>query len=302
MEKIRLSLSEINPYVRTANFSSVNRNKDFTGCMAYDCRLIYIYSGKGIIKLNDRPYPAEKGCLFLWQAGVAYDFISEADSSIRLVNLNFDFVRKFDHIKTYRSSSKYLSILEKCNRESFDPKKALASYDFGDFPLFNAPVAVSCMQKSEDSLSAIVREFNIREPGFELVITSLITGILSEVVRRSLRNRETSGNNRRINEILDYIHMSYDEKLDNSSLAKRFSYHPVYLNRIMAKHTGKPLHSYITEYRITKALGLLQSSGKSIKEIAADVGFDNSNYFSKCFKRITGISPSQYIRNSTDNL
>ncbi|HHU18862.1 MAG TPA: helix-turn-helix transcriptional regulator [Bacilli bacterium] len=51
---------------------------------------------------------------------------------------------------------------------------------------------------------------------------------------------------------------------------------------------------FLTECRIEKAKELIQNPEKSIKEISYDVGYHDPNYFSKVFKKTTGISPMTF--------
>jgi AraC-like DNA-binding protein len=62
----------------------------------------------------------------------------------------------------------------------------------------------------------------------------------------------------------------------------------------MALHTGKPLHQYIIDYRLTRAAGMMRTSGKTITEIAASVGYRDVSYFSRAFKSRFGKSPIRY--------
>ena len=55
--------------------------------------------------------------------------------------------------------------------------------------------------------------------------------------------------------------------------------------------------TYITKYRISTALSLLQNTTLSITEIALSVGFNSSSYFSKIFREYMGSTPLQYRKN-----
>jgi YesN/AraC family two-component response regulator len=98
----------------------------------------------------------------------------------------------------------------------------------------------------------------------------------------------------RIDLLLDYIHTNYDQPLSNDKIGKRFNFHPNYINKLMVLHTGTSLHQYLINFRLSKAANMLQSSSKSISEIAYSVGYKDINYFSKAFKNKYGESPSSF--------
>ena len=54
--------------------------------------------------------------------------------------------------------------------------------------------------------------------------------------------------------------------------------------------------TYITKYRISTALSLLQNTALSVTEIALSTGFNSSSYFSKVFREYMGITPLQYLK------
>lgn len=97
-----------------------------------------------------------------------------------------------------------------------------------------------------------------------------------------------------IDKINQYIHDHYSEDIDRNKIAGEFYLTPEYLAKLYKKRTGITLKTYINEYRIEKAKELLRTGDKSISEIAESVGFDNFSYFSTLFKKITGVSPTDY--------
>ena len=58
-----------------------------------------------------------------------------------------------------------------------------------------------------------------------------------------------------------------------------------------------PFSTYLTTSRMTRAKELLAGTDRPITEIAFDVGYNDSNYFSTAFRKHEGISPSQYRKN-----
>jgi len=84
---------------------------------------------------------------------------------------------------------------------------------------------------------------------------------------------------------------------------KKLGYHPDYFRRCFKTVTGITPLAYITKLRINQAKILLeQSSFISIANIASNCGFCDSFYFSTCFKRHIGKSPSEYRKSYFSNL
>ncbi|HVS95226.1 MAG TPA: nickel-binding protein [Puia sp.] len=67
------------------------------------------------------------------------------------------------------------------------------------------------------------------------------------------------------------------------------------LYRKMMSLTGKSPNSFIKEYRLNEALALLNKKVKNVSEIAFETGFNSPSYFSKCFQKQYGRSPSDYL-------
>lgn len=93
-----------------------------------------------------------------------------------------------------------------------------------------------------------------------------------------------------------YMKEHYREPINTKSIAEKFGFTPAYLSKIFREYKSITPADYIIQLRIEKAKELLSSSSNcKIKDVAAFVGYDDSLYFSKVFKKITGISPRQYM-------
>jgi len=68
---------------------------------------------------------------------------------------------------------------------------------------------------------------------------------------------------------------NYNESLTNHIVSELFNIHPNYINDQMVMHTGLSLHKYIISLRISKAIGMLETTNMQITEIAYNVEFKN---------------------------
>ncbi|MNJ47324.1 HTH-type transcriptional regulator YesS [compost metagenome] len=69
---------------------------------------------------------------------------------------------------------------------------------------------------------------------------------------------------------------------------------PYYFSKLFKMHTGENFIDYVTRLRIDEAKKLIVERRLSLKEICFEVGYKDPNYFSRVFKKMTGITPSEY--------
>lgn len=98
--------------------------------------------------------------------------------------------------------------------------------------------------------------------------------------------------------IHDFIQANYSGPVSSRTIAEHFGYHPVYLERYYRKYTGTSITSSIHEARIEASKNLLLNADSvmSLEEIAAACGFSDVKYYMRIFKRLVGITPTQYKR------
>jgi AraC-like DNA-binding protein len=109
------------------------------------------------------------------------------------------------------------------------------------------------------------------------------------------RNRTLSDEAQRlVRQAMAYIHEHYAEPISRADLAEHVALSEDYLTDCFRKELGVTPITYINRYRVNQAKILLSETFKSITEIALDVGFSDSSYFSRVFRRETGMSPTDY--------
>jgi two-component system, response regulator YesN len=92
----------------------------------------------------------------------------------------------------------------------------------------------------------------------------------------------------------DYIHRNYNKDIDLESLAAHLHFNSSYLSSLFKKKTGCNFSRYVTEVRIEHAKKLLESNEFKVLEISEQVGYLDTKYFTKMFKHMTGMTPSEY--------
>lgn len=95
--------------------------------------------------------------------------------------------------------------------------------------------------------------------------------------------------------IKDYIAKHYgNDLLSIKDISGHVNLSASYVCTYFKSQTGQTLNQYLTEYRMEKAMELLKDARYQIADISYKVGYTNGNYFSKSFKKFTGLTPSKY--------
>ena len=94
-----------------------------------------------------------------------------------------------------------------------------------------------------------------------------------------------------------YIEKNFNQEITLENVAASVCVTPYYLSRLFKKETGENFNAYLTQFRIEKAKELFRSTNQSIKTVSYDTGFNTQAYFCRVFKKMEGISPSEYIQN-----
>ena len=97
----------------------------------------------------------------------------------------------------------------------------------------------------------------------------------------------------------EYVRENYGEKLTLSVIASKIGISQGYLSSVFKKQTGGNLNDYINQIKIDRAKELLEKKEYMMYEISDMLGFENPYYFSKVFKKLTGITPSEYEMHKT---
>ncbi|MCR5508813.1 MAG: response regulator [Lachnospiraceae bacterium] len=92
----------------------------------------------------------------------------------------------------------------------------------------------------------------------------------------------------------DYIRDHYSEQISLQVVADAIDISPGHLSKSFKNIEKKGFSEYLTSVRLDAAKELMKKADRSIQEIAYDVGFSDSNYFGKCFKKNEGITPKEY--------
>ncbi len=124
---------------------------------------------------------------------------------------------------------------------------------------------------------------------------TLFFAIIDEVLT-CYGNRRNESSQELVEQVMEYMNAHFMEPLTMPSLAAQYGLNSKQLAYLFQKHAGISPNEYLIEQRISHARQLLCSTGCSVAKVSAYVGYTDPYYFSKIFKKRTGVCPSTLQR------
>jgi AraC family transcriptional regulator len=141
----------------------------------------------------------------------------------------------------------------------------------------------------------LYREFRADDAASALVLEGLVLEILGEACR-AVSVAET-GLPLWLRRTRELLHVRYRERPSLMELASEAGVHPFHLARAFRRSFGCTVGEYVRRLRIECACHALAIPGSSLVRVALEAGFADQSQFSRTFKQIVGITPSEYRRN-----
>ena len=220
--------------------------------------VVCIIEGKGIIHLEEKYIPFEKGQILLVPSFTSFEYSSDSDHPFSVVWIDFcggDSVRMVHYLIEHNglvfSGANFDAVVEICKALMHPPKEHRISWT---------------SRKLYDSLLLLGEMCaSIAPPQYETIY-----------------------------EIIDFIYQHLSDNLTLSDVAQKFDYSPTYFSKFFLQHTGEHFSHYLLRQRITRAEQLLMSTNYTVEQIAKMLGFYNASHFIRNFHKLKGISPSRY--------
>lgn len=238
--------------------------------------LVIVYNGKGFHTTGENsPVELSRGSIIVIPKGVYHQYL---DENLSLINIIFE-----------------TDLLP------------LPLLDVYAIPYFNMifkgnPKNPETFKITEDELQEVLslsdkleKELAERAPGCQFAATALFMQIvifLARAIGGKVEN--TRSPHIGISRTLEYIHKHLTEKISIEKLAESAGMSMSSLLRHFKRINGSSPKEYLLKLRINYACELLDTTQLSIDEIAFKSGFNDSNYFSREFKKLTDATPSKY--------
>lgn len=222
-----------------------------------------VENGTGRLTFHDVTYELEKGSCVFVNCNDKYAISSSQDLwSLDWIHFNGSTMKLI-----------YDKFVERCGGPCFsskEPEKIIAQHG---------------------KILEVARDFNYIQ---DMEIMTEISSLLSLIMEQCWRNTtecETSTSEKKWIPVKVFLDENYFQNIKLDELSARFAINKFYLTRKFKEEYGFTINQYVNNLRITNAKELLRFTDMAITEIAIEVGFNDSAYFTRIFKKEVGVSP-----------
>ena len=159
-------------------------------------------------------------------------------------------------------------------------------------PVFHAGLDPALPPLFEEILDALARGYtSTRLAQASACLGQLVTAFAGAAGRPG---RPGESIDARLEQVIDTMHRRIGDRLSLAELAAEAQLSLSYFSAVFKKKTGFAPLDFFIRLKMQRACHLLDSTGLPVKAIAADLGFEDPLYFSRCFHRVHACSPSRY--------
>lgn len=147
----------------------------------------------------------------------------------------------------------------------------------------------------EERIFIMWNEDDLLKPGYRLMLKTELVELIVILSRLfHSYNQAVSINYSRLSGAISYIRKHYLQQISRKDLATLCKLSPSHFDRLFRKMYKVSPKEYIIQLRLQQAKKLLQEPGRTIVQVAHETGFQDSNFFSRLFKKHFNITPSTY--------
>lgn len=290
-----MRLNDSLPYIRYVNNYKPSCSYVEKERIIFDYEFMYVMEGSAKMYYAGKEYVLKKSDVFFLKPGVKNNMVVELEKNFRTHCIHFDWIKpelEFD----FTAEEYYMhSVL---SSEHYEKEKLLKKRPNPEPEDFDIPTHIqgTSYEKFAALFSQCYYYFMCKTAASQLKLTAVFLSIIAELMEYCTVSADTMLIHPKVAYAIEYIKENYTEQITTPGLADRYKLSPKYFGTIFKTATGKSVSDFVQDMRIYAAKEMLLATDMTIEEISQEIGFQNSFYFSKCFKNKEKISPSGYRR------
>lgn len=241
--------------------------------------LVIVEVGQGRHLVGDLDYPIGRGDVFVVNQTIVHGFRDAVDLRVRNILFKPEIMLKFRTELSHLPGFHALFFFEPLYRQRTQFAHRLT-------------LPPEAMNEAMGIVRAMQREFDERRRGYQSMVTAMFQQLVTQLARAyDLREEARNEPMRRLATLTAWMQEHLAEPMELDALARRARLSPNHLIRVFKQATGHSPLQYLTRLRLEAACRLMETD-RTISEIAFSVGFNDSNYFTRQFRQVYGITPT----------
>jgi len=277
------NLININKIV-TIHYYELDKDFCYNGESHNFWEMVYVDSGSVIINANEKQSVLKQGEVIFHKPNEFHTLYADKKTASNVFVISFEcssesmmfFNEKIMTVPT--SLKKHISLIIEEYNETF-------------FPMSLNDVKLSFKENPPIGSQQMIKTY------LEQLLILLIRHEQSTKRLRVFPSKE-SMENHLVSQIMKYIDANIYSKISVSEICKNLNYSRAYLSKIFKQETEYTIIEYILRQKIKTAKKLIREKNMNFTQISDKLCFDNPHYFSRVFKRITNMTPSDYKKSA----
>ena len=269
------SIATVHYFEFDKNFNGGIESHDFW-------EIVYVYKGSVICNANGKEVVLKQGEMLFHKPNEKHGLIASENIKPIVYIITFDCrshaMRFFENYKMTldNDSLKYVLLIMEEAKKSF-----------------NIPFSDPLTKKMEILDNAMLGGVQMIKCYLEIMLMEIMRKANQKDDDKAFLSERELGD-KLVEDVVSYLSENLYSQVKIDDICKKISYSKAYIFKKFKQTTGKTLIEYHTDLKISKAKQLIRKKELSIKEISINLGFDTPNYFSKTFKKKTGLTPLEY--------
>jgi AraC-like DNA-binding protein len=246
------------------------------------CELVIVTHGRAMHMLEGNAFPVTAGDVFLLQGRQSHYFYDR--KNLDLINIMYDPEKIALPENELRRMPGY------CAMFMLEPTYRRHHNFASRLHLKRVPLG-----HAEQIAGALENESTEKAPGYEVALQAKLLELIVYLSRAYSGSDTTEAHALlRVGNVIGALENDFSKEWKLDDLLKIAHMSRSNLMRVFRKATGQPPIEYLVRLRIQRSMEILYNTDLSVTEIAMKIGFNDSNYFTRQFRKVNGLSPTAY--------
>ncbi|TFE29442.1 helix-turn-helix domain-containing protein [Cohnella luojiensis] len=278
------TLDDLLPTVNFASRATAMPGADWGVRLIPDCQLVYVVSGQAELTVGRHTYDIRAGECVYYDSEIPHRLLSVGTTDYYSVHFVW---RQTSSLPVHPGHS-----IQYLDRQFLDGEPRYPEIEIPPYGEVTFPTKLT-ISGLEPILTKLVKEYELEQPGYTGILRALMLQALSIIFRQLLDKDSTHKSYGRIDPAIQAMQEQPGKNWAVSELAAMCGYHPIHFAKLFKEEIGLLPKHYIIGERIKRAKrALLQ--GEKVEAISERLGFTSIHYFSHQFKKLTGLTPTEF--------